>query len=64
MKPKRYKLRLCPCCGRKAELKVELDWWDGGTLTYMIKCEGCGLNTGKYRENKWATEAWNRRCDG
>lgn len=59
----RYKLKLCPCCGERAETKSEYYWWDGGELVYRVKCKGCGLQTDRYKTAKFAADAWNRRAN-
>lgn len=55
------KLKACPCCGSKAEVRDTLDFWDGVEHIYQVKCTKCGLMTEKYRTGKWAKDAWNRR---
>lgn len=68
------RLRLCPCCGGKAEVKEGFDT-DGrcGYVTVYVECSRCGLRTealitdGYFDEWHTPEEAgalWNRRYSG
>lgn len=56
----KYKLRPCPCCGSRAELRHTSGW------DYYVKCTNasCGLRTKNCHENEnGAVIIWNRRVN-
>lgn len=64
MRPKRLKLKLCPCCRGKARLLNGMDyteWCFTGVPRVYVECVECGLRTDLYKTAKFAADAWNRR---
>lgn len=68
------RLKSCPCCGGKAEVKEGIDT-DGrcGYVTVYIECSRCGLRTealitdgyfDEWHTPEEAAELWNRRYSG
>ena len=62
----KLKLRNCPFCGGKAELRIANEIWsyDGSVSIggWKVRCTECGIET--YLENRdTAIEKWNRRAD-
>lgn len=73
MKRCRDKLKPCPFCGGKADLRQE-DYdprWmptrndpdSGGCPPYYVKCDDCGANTEYRYEYPDAVKLWNRRAE-
>lgn len=56
------KIKRCPCCSGKPVVSERLEWWDGTERSFWVECESCGLMTTKYKLQKFAVEAWNRRA--
>ena len=69
------KLKPCPFCGGKAEMKVcdaagshyaEIgqEMYRGRKMThFLIRCESCGVKTKAYLTIRRLFNAWNRRAD-
>ena len=65
------KLKSCPFCRGGANLESESRFIptyydpDGSSaeLEHWIRCEKCGAQTGLFKTERDAAEAWNRRVD-
>lgn len=59
------KLKDCPCCANKSEIKSSSpDYFSQGDhtkKTYYIKCTVCPLKTGTYQDAAKVILAWNTR---
>ena len=49
------KLEPCPFCGAAAQLQ--------GKRVFYVECPRCFATTDKYAKPKFATQAWNKRCN-
>lgn len=56
------RLRNCPFCGGKAEIKANYSQTCFGNPTYIVGCFNCCIAERSYFKNT-AIEAWNRRAD-
>ena len=55
------KLKTCPHCGGKATVEHEELEFPEGEDWLRVVCEDCGSNSGWYRSEDQAVNAWNRR---
>ena len=51
------KLRACPFCGTKPEIKKA----DGDETCVWVECQSCGANQEAYDSELKAITAWNKR---
>ena len=56
------KLKKCPFCGGKAELKLT-HGFKGEVIAAFVYCTECGANTRGYALESTAREAWSRRVE-
>lgn len=56
------KLRNCPSCGGKAEIKADYSQTCLGNPTYIVGCFNCCIAERSYFKNT-AIEEWNRMVD-
>lgn len=54
-------LKPCPFCGGKAKIRSE-KYWQPNVRRNVI-CTNCFANTGWYKTEDEAIEAWNRRAE-
>jgi uncharacterized Zn finger protein len=52
-------IKLCPCCGAKAELSKQAH--REYMPTFSIECTACGLGLRDYKNIPQVIAAWNRR---
>lgn len=55
------RLRNCPCCGGKAELRVQLELEN--RIGYWVECVECGLQTDGGCNEDFEVQRWNQRVD-
>ncbi len=55
------RLRNCPCCGGKAELRVQLELEN--RIGYWVECVECGLQTDGGCKEDFEVQRWNQRVD-
>lgn len=59
-----YSVKPCPGCGGQAEWDVAFinrGRWQDHTQEFFVRCKKCGLWTKRYKTEKEAQEAWNKR---